>query len=125
MSVLDIAQSCRVTHLKPSSKDDIMTEASISLMAAKLRAAVLAAGDVDTVPSPLRCGKIPELPLELSTASTRQIAGLIQYMFSEKRQEPSRYKGNCSENLNACKNTIQTGSCLQVVILDLETIAGC
>jgi hypothetical protein len=66
-------------------------------MSAKLRMAALASGDADIHNKVLAIGDCTngstDLPLELAVSSTRQIASLIQYMFSEKRVESARSKG--------------------------------
>jgi hypothetical protein len=82
--------------LKRSCKDDIIIEAATNLMDAKLHTAALATGGADflnKVPSTQSINKSIDLPLELAVSSTRQIAGLIQYMFSEKRADSVRSKG--------------------------------
>jgi len=93
-SLLQVARTCRNSSLKPSSKDHIIVEAATSLLEAKLRTYVLAAVKIDADSTGSHAdNKLQDLPLELAVNSTRVIAGLIQYMFSEKRVESARYRG--------------------------------
>jgi hypothetical protein len=112
--VVDDATKHRLASLKPSSKDDIIVEAEIFLTRAKLNTALLAVDCEETccMSEDRDNSKMNaiELPLELSVCSTRQIAGLMQYLFSEKRTDPGKSKRTIYVHVKlSCLNFLANG----------------